>query len=78
MTRARKGRRDTREKTKGIIDGDTAARIIPRASERVCFLLQEPISKSIADTNEHFTSAVGRKERWHEGTRWEIKEGGVL
>lgn len=68
MTRERKGRRDTREKTKGIIDDDddddTAAWIIPRASTRVCFLLQQPISKSIVDTDEHFTSGAREKERW--------------
>lgn len=63
MTRERKGRRDTREKTKGIIDDDdTAAWIIPRASARVCFLLQQPISKSIVDTDEHFISGARKKE----------------
>lgn len=75
MTRERKGRRDTREKTKGIIDDDdTAAWIIPRASARVYFLLQQPISKSIVGTDEHFTSEAKRRKKDRERRVVENKE----
>lgn len=60
LTRARKGRRDTRDETEGIID-DTAAWIIPRASARVCFLLQEARSQSQLRTRINTLHREGRK-----------------